>query len=205
MKFCWNTALIFLFINWFVFSGYALSFPENKTNINYFENLDFGIGTIPLFIFDGTSIPAWFITNYSFPINDKKLYIGMGFRGGTVIGAKKNILGIVYGNTTVGSMDRNFNIGVGYVTYGYTEEELEKSPALILGGRVRTGNKSFFRSENYFMNTTDGATGVISLEGQRILNKFSFNYGLYIPIGAAIDRFVAIPWVGITFAPGRSD
>ncbi len=178
---------------------------QPKRNIKIQDDFTITGGTIPLFILDGASIPVWIMPKFSHPLANSNLYIGAGGLAGTVIGKSHTFFGILYGNITVGSSDKNFSVGAGYLTYGYTGQEMERSPVFTISGKVRTSGQWFFLSDNYFFNTKDGLTGIISLSGRRMTKKAGFDFGAFIPIGGGTDTFIAIPWLGVTFPFGNAN
>ncbi len=62
-------------------------------------------------------------------------------------------LGIAYGVTTFGSMDRSFTTGLGY---GYVDGKLAKRPVFMLGGESRTSKHIGLVTENWFGADMDG-------------------------------------------------
>ena len=90
---------------------------------------------------------------------------------------------------------KNLNIGVGWAFGG---GEIAKIPTINVSAMIRTGPKGYFITENYIIGTTNTFLAIISLGGRRIINHTGLDFGAFIPIGAYIGSFVAIPWLGFT-------
>ena len=89
-----------------------------------------GVGLLPLFLFDGTPTPAWITAKFSVPVVKDQVNLGAGALMGTVIGVEdedNTTFGIFYGIGTIGSRDRNLNIGLGW---GFAGGEIAKNPTL---------------------------------------------------------------------------
>ena len=178
----------------------------NQVAVGITDNISIGAGTVPLFFFGGAPTPVWLTPRVSFPIVKDKFNIGGGALIGTIIGEKNSGFGIVYGNTTFGSRDKNFNIGLGW---GYSEEGGElgggfaKSPTLTVSSMIRLGKKWYFLTENYYIDA--GGEPVILLSGgaRVIIKKVSLDFGLVAPFVGNQDFFVAVPWLGFVVPFGK--
>lgn len=172
------------------------------------DHFSAGLGMIPLFLFDGEPTPAWITAKYSVPVVENKFNLGVGALAGTVIGAKNrydyeygteestnNTFGILYGIATIGSKDKNLNIGLGW---GFAGGEIAKNPTLNISGMIRIGPKGYLITENYLIGTPE-ETGVITMIGGRsIIRRFGLDYGLVMPFFEDMGSFVAAPWLGFT-------
>jgi len=67
---------------------------------------------------------------------------------------------------------------------------------------IRTGPKGYFLTENYFIGTTDNFVVLTSIGGRRIIKNVGLDFGLWIPLGADIGSFIAVPWLGFTIPFG---
>jgi hypothetical protein len=159
------------------------------------NHLSAGVGMIPLFLFAGTSTPAWLTLKYSVPVVKDKLNLSAGALVGTVIGESTGAFGILYGMSTFGNKDKNLNIGAGWAFGG---GEIAKIPTINISGMIRTGPKGYFITENYIIGTTDTFLAIISLGGRRIIKHTGLDFGGFIPIGSDVESFVVIPWLGFT-------
>ena len=190
-------------------NGYSLNKGEgyyqnvwilgNQAIYGFTNHLSGGVGIIPTFLFAGAATPAWITLRYSTPIVKDKLNIGAGALLGTVIGEQNTGFGILYGVTTFGTKDKNLNIGLGWC---FAVGEMAKNPTINISGMIRTGPKGYFLTENYFIGTTDNFVVLTSIGGRRIIKNIGLDFGLWIPLGADIDSFVAVPWLGFTIPFG---
>jgi len=159
------------------------------------NHISAGVGTVPLFLFGGTPTPVWFTTKFSVPVIENKLNVGAGALVGTILGEEDTSFGILYGITTIGTKDKNLNIGVGWAFGG---GEIAKIPTVNVSAMIRTGSKGYFLTENYFIGTADEFIVIMSVGGRRIIKHTGLDFGVFIPMGADIGSFVAIPWLGFT-------
>lgn len=186
-------------------NGYALKPGEayyqnvwvmfNQVVFGVTNNFSLGGGTLPLFIFGGAPTPVWITPKISLPLENDKVNIGIGALLGTIIGETNATYGILYGTSTFGSRDKNLSLGLGY---GYAGGEMAKTPIFNVSGLVRTGNRGYFISENYFFTDGDSTFIMFSFGGRRIIKKAGLDFGVFIPVGAEIGSFVAIPWLGLS-------
>ncbi len=159
------------------------------------DHFSAGMGVIPTFLFAGASTPAWITAKFSVPVVENKFNLGVGALMGTVIGEENTGFGILYGISTFGSKDKNLNIGLGW---GYAGGEMAKNPTVNISGMIRTGAKGYFITENYFIGTPDEFVVMMMIGGRRIIKHAGLDYGFVIPLGAEMDSFVAVPWLGFT-------
>ena len=173
----------------------------NQFSIGITDNFSVGGGLIPLFLFRAGSTPVWITPKVSIPIRKDKLNIGVGGLFAEVLGESETGFGIVYGLTTFGSRDQNITLGLGY---GYAAGAWAKTPTITLSSMIRTGQRGYFLTENYYISTGDSHLALLSIGGRRIINKAGLDFGVFIPVNNNIDKLVAIPWLGITVPFGRS-
>ena len=171
----------------------------NQVSFGITDYFSFGGGVVPLFLIDGAPTPVWITPKFSIPIDDK-VHIGVGALTGLVLGADsgESGYGIVYGATTLGSRDKNFNIGLGY---GYLGGELANAPTISIGGMIRTGKRGYFITENYLISTEGSTSIFISAGGRLVGKKITFDFGGILPI--VEGTFIALPWLGISVPIGK--
>ena len=174
----------------------------NQAIYGFTNHLSGGIGMLPLFLFAGAPTPTWVTLKYSVPIVKDKFNVGAGALAGTVIGEPNSNFGILYGVTTYGSRDKNLSIGVGWA---FAAGEIAKKPTINVSGMIRTGPKGYFLTENYFIGTVDNFVVIMSVGGRRIIKNTGLDFGLFVPMGADIGSFVAIPWLGFTVPFGTKN
>lgn len=171
----------------------------NQAIFGISDHFSGGVGVMPLFLFAGASTPAWLMLRYSTPIVKDKLSIGAGALAGTVIGEQNTGFGILYGVSTFGSKDKNLNVGLGWAFAG---GEIAKRPTVNISAMIRTGARGYFITENYFIGTPNEFVVLMMLGGRRIIKHTGLDFGVVLPLGSAIESFVAIPWLGFTIPFG---
>lgn len=172
----------------------------NQVSSGITENFSIGAGMIPLFLFAGTSTPVWITPKISVPLVEDRLNLGAGGLLGAVIGEEQSGFGILYGLSTFGSKDTNITLGLGW---GYAAGEMANRPIVSLSGMVRTGERGYLLTENYYISSGDFTLGLISAGGRRMIKKVGLDFGLGIPIASDMDSFLAFPWLGFTVPFGN--
>ncbi|MCB2220402.1 MAG: hypothetical protein KQI35_08410 [Bacteroidetes bacterium] len=168
----------------------------NQVSFSITDNTSLGAGIVPLFLFAGTSSPAWIAPKFSLPVVKDKFNVGGGALIGTILGEEEAGFGILYGVSTFGDRNNNLNIGLGY---GYAGGGLAKTPTITVSTMLRTGPRGYFISENYYISTADDYMILLSLGGRGITRGgVGIDWGVVLPLGSGIGEFVAIPWLGIT-------
>jgi len=172
----------------------------NQVSYGLTNNFSIGFGVMPLFLFGGVETPLWFTPKFSFPIVEEKLNIGVGTLFATVTGVDNSMFGILYGQATFGSRDKNASIGIGY---GYTRETFSSVPVFNLSAMVRTSQRGYFITENYVISSAGEVGVILFVGGRRIIKQVSLDFGLMMPIASGMDSFVAVPWLGIVIPFGQ--
>ena len=172
----------------------------NQATFGITKHLSAGVGTVPLFLFAGESTPAWITAKYSVPVVKDKVNVGVGALVGKVIGVTNSSFGVLYGIATLGSKDKNINIGLGW---GFADGTIAKNPTINLSGMLRYGPKSYIMTENYFIGTPDNYLILMSYGGRQIIKHTGLDFGIFIPLSPELDVFVAIPWLGLTIPFGQ--
>ena len=167
----------------------------NQFSVGVTDNFSIGGGLIPLFLFGGASTPVWLTPKFSIPVKKDRVSLGVGGLLTTVIGEKSSGAGVVYGMSTFGNRDKNFTIGLGL---GYSSGKLADRPTVSFSALIRTGARSYFVTENYYINSSSGSLGLLSVGGRKIINRAGLDFGLFLPIASGITTIVVIPWLGIT-------
>jgi len=167
----------------------------NQAVYGFTDHLSAGVGVVPLFLFAGAPTPVWITAKFSLPVVENKFNVGAGALVGTVIGESNTGFGILYGISTIGSKDKNLNIGLGWAFAG---GEMAKNPTVNISAMIRTGPKGYFITENYFIGTTDEFVVMMMIGGRRIIKRVGLDFGAVIPISSEMDGFVVAPWLGFT-------
>ncbi|EMR01164.1 hypothetical protein [Cesiribacter andamanensis] len=167
----------------------------NQASIGITDNISMGVGTVPLFLFAGTSSPVWITPKVSVPVSGDKVALGAGALLGTVLGEEGTGFGILYGIGTVGSRDKNASVGVGYAFAG---GEMANSPVITLSGMLRVGKGGYLLTENYIIPAGEERFALLMLGGRSIIKKIGLDYGLLIPAFSGDQVFFGLPWLGLT-------
>ncbi|RMG17959.1 MAG: hypothetical protein D6730_23365 [Bacteroidetes bacterium] len=165
----------------------------NQASVGLSDHFSIGAGVVPLFLFGGGPTPVWLTPKFSLPVVKDKFQVGGGALLGTVLG-EGGVFGIAYGVTTIGSRDKNLNLGIGY---GFTGDEWANAPTITLSGMLRTGRRGYVLTENYFIGTGGESLILLSVGGRTVWPGISLDYGAFIPLEAGLDTFIAIPWLGL--------
>lgn len=164
----------------------------NQVSYGFNDYFTVGAGVMPLFLFGGTPTPVWITPKVQFPLVKDKWNIGTGILLAAIV-PEEGVAGIPYFVNTFGSRDHNLTIGIGY---GFTGDGWAEMPIFNLSGITRLSKKTFFMTENYYLNIDGQSVGLISLGGRTVQKRLAVSYGLVIPI-ADLGFFLAIPWLGI--------
>jgi hypothetical protein len=173
----------------------------NQFSVGFTDNFSVGAGIMPLFLFAGTSTPFWIVPKFSIPVAKDKFNIGAGAFLGTILGEDSGIFGLLYGTTTFGSRDKNVSFGL---AYGFAQDDWLKIPVINFSTMIRVSPKSYFLTENYVITAEGEAVVLLSFGGRSIIRNIGLDYSLWIPFGADMDTFVAIPFLGITVPLGKN-
>jgi hypothetical protein len=172
----------------------------NQFSVGISDNTSIGVGFMPLFLFAGASTPVWITPKVSVPVSEK-FNVGAGALLGGILGEDTDgPFGIAYGTATLGTRDQNLTLGLGY---GFAGGEWANVPTINISGMIRTGKKGYFLTENYLIDTGDDLLVLLLVGGRVVWPKIALDYGALLPLGADIDSFVAIPWLGISIPFGK--
>ncbi len=172
----------------------------NQYSIGVSDNYSIGAGMVPLFLFAGTATPFWIVQKLSIPVVENKFNVGTGAFLGTFIGDQTGLFGLLFGTTTFGSRDKNLSLGL---AYGFAGGEWMRVPIINVSCMVRTGPKGYFISENYIIPFEGKEVFLISAGGRSIIRNVGLDYSIWIPMGAELGSFIAIPFLGVTIPIGK--
>jgi hypothetical protein len=172
----------------------------NQVSYGITDYFTLGIGTVPLFLFNGIETPVWVTPKFSIPLVEDKVQLGVGGLVGVLASNDLIDFGILYASATVGPRDRNFSVGVGL---GYLDGELAQRPTLNIAGQIRVSQKTFLVSENYLISDGFNAIGILSFGGRTVWDKISLDYGLAFPV-AEFGGFIGVPWLGVGLPFGKA-
>jgi hypothetical protein len=170
----------------------------NQVSVGVTDNFSIGLGIVPLFLFAGAPTPVWITPKFSIPIAADKFNLGAGALMGTVLGEEESGFGIAYGVSTFGSRDKNVSVGLGY---GYAGGDWATSPTISLSAMIRTGERGYFITENYYIGSGGDNLVLLSLGGRRIVKRVGIDFALVMPVDAG--DFFAFPILGLTVPFGN--
>lgn len=170
----------------------------NQVSLGLSDQFSMGIGVLPLFLLGGAPTPVWITPKVSIPVIQDQLNLGAGVLMGTVLGEEETGFGIAYGVTTLGSRDKNINVGLGY---GYAGGDWAKNPTVTISGIIRTGEKGYILTENYFIGTGDESVLLLSVGGRRMVKRVGIDFALVSPMVKGGD-LVAVPILGFSVPLG---
>ncbi|MEZ4898717.1 MAG: hypothetical protein R2806_17885 [Saprospiraceae bacterium] len=167
----------------------------NQVSLGLTNHLSLGVGMVPLFLFGADATPVWMTPKVSVPVVEEKFQLGAGGFLGTILGESGTGFGILYGTGTIGSRAKNLTLGLGY---GYADGQWADHPAISLSGMIQTGPRGFLISENYYLSAGGESLVLFSLGGRVLIRRVGLDFGGILPLSPDIDRFIMIPWLGIT-------
>lgn len=169
----------------------------NQVSVGVTDNFSIGLGMVPTFLVGETEgMPVWVTPKFSFPMVDDKVNLGLGVIYAGALGSGEGGVGIAYSVSTFGTKDKNFSFGLGY---GFSDGRLADAPTITFSTMIRTGQRGYFLSENYFISVPGEQLAIISIGGRRIIKRAGVDFGLFAPVASDQTEFFAIPWLGMTF------
>jgi hypothetical protein len=175
----------------------------NQFSVGITNNITIGLGLVPTFLFGVGATPFWVTPKVSIPVVKDKFNVGAGVLYANVVGKDAETgkgIALAYGITTFGSRDKNVSIGVGY---GWANGGWSSRPTINVSFMARVTRNGYFLSENYFIPTQEGNYGIISMGGRKILKKVGLDFGGFIPMGTGVEKFIVIPWLGVSVPLGK--
>jgi len=175
----------------------------NQASYGFTNNFTVGLGTIPLFLFGleaGELTPFWITPKVSIPIIEDQFNVAAGaFVGGGI--ANEGYGGLIYGSVSYGSRDNNVSFNLGY---GVLDGEWSSAPTMSLSFMRRLTKRTYFLSENYYINMGSENLFVISLGARTVWNNISLDYGIVRPIFVGESAgLLALPWLGFSIPLGK--
>lgn len=172
----------------------------NEVTYGVTNNFSISAGTIPLFLFAGTSTPVWINPKVSLPVVKDKVNLGIGAYVGTIIGEENTSFSFLYGNSTFGSRDKNITLGFGW---GIGNGEISSTPLVTLAGMLRVSQRWYLMTENHFLTVDSETGGVLSFGARYAARRVGIDFGLFLPVGTG-GTFLAAPWLGINVPFGKN-
>lgn len=171
----------------------------NQINYGITKNISIGGGLIPLFLFAGAPTPVFITPKVTLPIVKDKFNVAAGAILGYILGESAGF-GLTYGAMSLGNRDKNLTLGAGWA---FADGTWADKPTFTLSGMTRVGKKAYLLTENYFIAIEDASLAILSFGGRSVQKRLAIDYGLFFPVGAELDTFFAIPWLGIAVPFGN--
>lgn len=144
-------------------------------------------GGTPLFGIEWDDRPYWIAPKFAV-LEREDLSVAAG---AIALVVEDETAGILFASATKGSADRSLTGGIGY---GWVNGDLADSPALMLGGEVRTGDWVKLVTENYLLPGNE----VLLSAGTRFFGRrLSADLGLVFPVTfeSSIEFFPLVNFV----------
>jgi len=181
----------------------------HQLNMGISKNFELGLGTIPLFLFDGTSSPIWLSPKISIPTRNENLRVGINASVGRMFGKRRrndilgdiesNIAGLFQGVLSYQEQNISVSIGVGSGYWG----NFRQRTTYTLSAQYRVRKRGFIMIESFYIpNSSSNIRGLNFIGGRKVWkNQIFLDFGLVIPTAtreADSDiNFIAIPWVNV--------
>ena len=173
----------------------------NQAHYGITNNISIGAGIVPLFLFAGASSPIWIVPSVNIPVSKDNFALGANALIATIAGGDDNgTAGFVTFLGTIGNRNNNLSLGLGY---GFFGDEWAQTPLVSLSGMIRTGQRHFLLTENYYVSFDEEFVLLSFLGGRFDFRGLALDYGLMIPVYPDMKVFVGIPWLGITVPFGN--
>lgn len=173
----------------------------NQAHYGITNDISIGAGIVPLFLFAGTASPVWIVPSVNIPVSRENFSLGANAVIFTMLGGdSEGTLGFVTFSATLGNRNNNLNVGLGY---GFINDNWAQSPLVSISGMLRTGQRHYLITENYFVTGVDAFNLLSFLGGRFDFRAMSLDYGLLIPMFEGIDDFVGVPWLSVAIPFGK--
>lgn len=173
----------------------------NQAHYGITNSISIGAGIVPLFLFAGTSSPIWIVPSVSIPVSKDNFALGVNALIATIAGGDANgVAGFVTFTGTLGNRNNNLSLGLGY---GFIDDNWARSPLVSISGMIRTGQRHFLLTENYFVSGVDEFNLMSFIGGRFDFRALALDYGLLIPMFEGLEISIAIPWLGVAIPFGN--
>jgi len=181
----------------------------HQVNMGISKNFELGVGTMPLFLIDGTSSPVWLVPKVSFPTKNKNIRLGVNGLVGRMIGKRNrdefiddldlNLAAFIHGVVSYQNQNLSVSAGGGF---GYWGKHQQKA-TYIVSAQYRVKKRGFVMMESFYTpNSSSRIKGLNFIGGRKVWkNEIFVDFGLIIPTAASdLDsdiNFLAVPWVNV--------
>lgn len=173
----------------------------NQAHYGITNSISIGAGIVPLFLFAGAPSPVWIVPSVNIPVSKDNFSLGVNALIATVAGEDVGgAAGFVTFTGTIGNRNNNLSLGLGY---GFIEDNWAQSPLVSISGMIRTGQRHFLLTENYFVSGVDEFNLMSFIGGRFDFRGLALDYGLFVPIFEGMETHFAIPWLGVAVPFGN--
>lgn len=175
------------------FSAYQIFFPFVAVGATDFLTLAGGMSLLP-----GADEQLFYLAPKIRFVHLKAFDLAGGILYIAPTGANDDGGGIAYGVATYGSAKTALTLGVGW---GFAGADFADKPVVMLGGEIRTSNKTKLISENWLIPDTD--VNLLSFGIRFFGENLAADFALVYPTATDMEGFPFIPWVGFAYNFGR--
>jgi hypothetical protein len=109
--------------------------------------------------------------------------------------------GVLYGNVTFGTPERNGTIGLGW---GYGGGEIGRQPVITASYLARAGRKVAFITDNLLFTADGESVGLVSAGVRLFGERIGGDLALYTPFGTGVGRAFLLPFASLKVKFGRA-
>lgn len=166
---------------------FEVLFPSVSVGLH--DRVTIGVGTLLVGNIDD-SRPFWLVPKVKV-LDEGTMSASVGALAITSL--EGGSVGLLYGVATFGSSDRALTAGL---AYGWVEDDLADTPAILLGGETRASRHVKLITENYVIPTGDGDTFVLLSAGPRFFGEqLSADLGIAVLASAGGGFFPLVNFV----------
>lgn len=180
------------------FSVYQIYFPFIAVGFTKYFVVAGGFSLLP-----GEKNQVFYLAPKIIPIQTEKFDLagGLIYTNITDIMEENGGGGIVYGVGTYGTQKTAVTLGLGW---GFSREELKKKPIIMIGLETQFSQKNIkLISENWLIPNSD--VDLISIGVRFFGKRLAADLGLIHPLGADMEGFPFVPWVGFAYNFGTHE
>ncbi len=146
------------------FAVFELFFPA--VGIGVTDRFSIAGGTLLLGVADGAR-PVWLIPKLQV-VDREGFDFSVGALAITVFGDDFGTVGVLFGSGTFGNEEASLTTGAGW---GWVDDDLASTPALLLGADARVSRNLKLMTENYWLPTGESEDAVLVSAGVRFLGE----------------------------------
>ena len=177
----------------------------NSFNVGLTKNISIGGGLELISTFgslaSGDFQPIFFLTpKIGFKVSDN-ISTGVGLLYASIpSGDERKGIGMLYGVGTVGNLNHNFTLGLGW---GYAGNDFEDKPTITLSAMTRISKKTMFVTENWIIPSNEKYMGIYSYGIRFFGEKISVDLGFINNKDIFEAIIIGIPYVDFVVKFGK--